>query len=102
MIMRCGPVLAVALALAACGGSADAPTTTEGGDAQGEVQGGTISDAMLATDAVKSQSPSLKPSPSEGAGGGGSDSEDSAEAAEPEEPAEPAAAAAPEEAAEEG
>ncbi|WP_284124479.1 hypothetical protein [Parerythrobacter aestuarii] len=88
----------LALAVAACGGSADAPTVTDG-DAQGEVQGGSISDAMLATDAVKSQSPSLKPSPTETGGGGNAGQEGPEEAAEPVAPAE---AAAPEEPAEEG
>lgn len=58
--------LAFAAALAGCG-SGDAPTTAEGADAQGEIRGGTISDAMLPLDQLKSESPPLKPAA--GAGG---------------------------------
>ncbi len=50
---------AIALLLAACGGGEDAPAADDAEDAgpQGEVLGGTISDAMLPTATVKSQSP---------------------------------------------
>ena len=48
------------LALAACTDEpAPAETSTADADAQGEVQGGTISDAMLPLDEVRSKSPPL-------------------------------------------
>lgn len=52
-------VPAMAALLAACGDSEEAPATQETQDAgpQGEVRGGTISDAMLPIGTVRSQSP---------------------------------------------
>ncbi len=56
--------LAAALALAACGDKAEETGT---GSAQGEVLGGTISDAMLPLDTVRSTAPALEAEPSAGA-----------------------------------
>tara|TARA_B100000678_G_scaffold282287_2_gene280999 strand:+ start:2252 stop:2509 length:258 start_codon:yes stop_codon:yes gene_type:complete len=49
----------LALLLAACGGGEDAPEAeaTEDAGPQGEVRGGTISDAMLPVGTLRSQSP---------------------------------------------
>ena len=60
--------LALALALAGCGDKADQPAN-DTRSAEGEVLGGTISDAMLPLETVKSQSPPLRASPSPGVGG---------------------------------
>ena len=60
MIGRLSGLCAIALLLSACGGGEDAPEeadTTEQVGPQGEVRGGTISDAMLPLETVKSQSP---------------------------------------------
>ena len=67
--------IAAALLLSACGGSEEAPETEATADAgpQGEVRGGTISDAMLPLDSVKSQSPQR----------GGDDDDDAADDASP-------------------
>jgi len=66
-------IAALAL-LSACGDSEEAPETEATADAgpQGEVRGGTISDAMLPLDSVKSQSPQR------GGGGGDDDAADDA------------------------
>lgn len=101
MILRHFSVLLLALALPACG-SGNAPEAADGANAQGEIQGGTISDAMLPLDDLKSQSPPMKPAPgesgaatapgSEGTESTAEDTEDTSEAApaEADEPAEPA------------
>jgi nitrous oxide reductase accessory protein NosL len=51
--------------LAACGGETPSEKTPveEGRDAQGEVVGGTISDAMIPIDRLRSQSPAVRPAP---------------------------------------
>ncbi|MFM5949292.1 MAG: hypothetical protein ACKOPM_08680 [Novosphingobium sp.] len=48
-------LLALAMALSACGG--DDGKKAQGGTAQGEVLPGSVSDAMIAVDQVKSQAP---------------------------------------------
>lgn len=81
------------LALAACTDEpAPAETSAADADAQGEVQGGTISDAMLPLDEVRSKSPPLARE------GGGDDSGDDAntDAGAPESDGGTASDAAPE------
>ena len=58
---------ALVLALAAC---SEEPTTDEGsapaeqgGKAAGDIEGGTISDAMIPLESLRSQSPALEPRP---------------------------------------
>ncbi|KPP88935.1 hypothetical protein [Erythrobacter sp. HL-111] len=65
--------LAAALLLAACEDEAvEAPRETgQGGEAAGEVLGGTISDEMVPLERLRSQSPPLEPEPGEGEGGNG-------------------------------
>jgi hypothetical protein len=64
---RTASVLVIAvLALAACNDKAS-DNSGDGRTAEGEVRGGTISDAMLPLDTVKSQSPPLRTEPTEGA-----------------------------------
>ena len=74
------------LLLTACEDEAagDGSTAETGGEAAGEVLGGTISDDMIALEELTSTSPPARPSPSEGATGGAPDaqSEDSAETEE--------------------
>ncbi|GAA4050879.1 hypothetical protein [Parerythrobacter jejuensis] len=59
MIRRIVLLAALPLALAACGDDPVVEPAVEesGGDAQGDVRGGSISDAMLPLDSVESQSP---------------------------------------------
>ena len=62
---RTAPALTVLLLLVtACGGEATAPDEAEaveqGGEASGDVQEGSISDAMIPLEALRSQSPSLR------------------------------------------
>ena len=61
------PVLACALALAACGG--DNGGKGKGRDASAEVLEGTISDGMIPLDELRSESPLAPPEPAKGAGG---------------------------------
>ena len=76
--------LALTLALGACG-SDKAPATAESAGAQGEIQGGTISDEMLPLDELRSQSPPVKPSTEEvGAGRPVGEDQTDSEAAEQE------------------
>lgn len=56
------PLLAL-IALAACGLGEDEKAADDTRTAEGEIQGGTISDAMLPLDTLKSQSPPLKIEP---------------------------------------
>lgn len=86
---------ALALALAACGDKAEQPAD-DTRSAEGEVLGGTIDDAMLPLDTVKSQSPPLResPSPSSGADEPAEAGDRAEEGEEPD--AEPIAEAAPE------
>lgn len=64
MVSTVGLAAALAGSLAACG-SGDAPATADGADAQGDIRGGTISDAMLPLDQLKSESPPMRPAPGE-------------------------------------
>lgn len=94
-----------ALALTACGGDpAPAAQDDDNRRAEGEVQGGTISDAMIPLDTLTSQSPPMKRRPSSGddtdgeAETGEATAEPGEEAATaPAETAAPAAAPTPEE-----
>ncbi|MFW5634076.1 MAG: hypothetical protein ACOCYR_04215 [Erythrobacter sp.] len=74
--------LAAALLLAACEDeAAEAPRETgQGGEAAGEVLGGTISDEMVPLERLRSQSPPLEPEPGEGEGGNGAAPEADADA----------------------
>lgn len=88
-------ILGSALALTACSGQ----TPERGEDereAEGEVLGGTISDAMLPLDQLQSQLPAIREAPAAAPSeeeGETADSDDAAEAppAAPQAPAEPAA-----------
>lgn len=87
--------LAALLLLSACGGEAEVSTENDGREASGEVLEGSISDAMLPTDQVRSQAPQRAPDPAAPASGdsdaaAGEEGEAGAEAAE----AAPAAEAA--------
>jgi hypothetical protein len=53
---RAAPLLALALLAAACTDEA-APSTERGGEAAGEVLGGSISDAMIPLEQLDSQAP---------------------------------------------
>lgn len=103
MMLRPFFVLAITLALAACG-SGKTPVAAEGANAQGEILGGTISDSMLPLDELKSESPPMKVAPSEGAGVDDSSANDDAasEDTTDAEPDEPAQSGDPAEPAEEG
>ena len=72
MIRKIAIVPGIALMLAACGGGEEATEVdeTENAGPQGDVRGGTISDAMLPVAMVESQSPKR---------GGGDDSGDEEE-----------------------
>jgi hypothetical protein len=63
MTLRASITLPLIVLLAACGGSGAQREEGGAGEAEGEVLGGSISDEMLPLDAVKSQSPPLKVSP---------------------------------------
>ena len=67
-------MIAAALALSACDNSG-ADRADDLRDAEGEVLGGTISDAMIPLESVKSQSPTLRVAPAEA----GDDAADDAE-----------------------
>lgn len=54
--MKRFPVLALALLVAACGDQAAAPAE-QGGEASGEVLAGSVSDAMIPLDQLKSEAP---------------------------------------------
>lgn len=58
-------VLSMVSLLAACGGAEDAPTGGENAPVQGEVPEGSISDAMIPVDQIRSQSPRAAPLPGE-------------------------------------
>lgn len=58
------------LALAACGDDPAATGADDGREASGEVLEGTISDAMLPIDEVRSQAPLAEPDPEEAGEGG--------------------------------
>lgn len=91
------PVLA--LVLAACGEEPEATMADDtDGAAEGEVLGGTISDAMLPIDSVQSQSPTVEPRRSSAGSdaAASSDGEDTAAAAsDASETSEPTGAAEP-------
>ncbi len=73
-----------ALSIAACGEEAEEPTreTELGGEASGEVLGGSISDDMIPLEQLRSQSPSA-PRPTSASNDGGSSSSDDESDAEP-------------------
>lgn len=62
-------ILPVVLLLAACADEPEEQPSDDRRGAEGEVLGGTISDAMLPLDTVQSQSPQLRESPAAEAGG---------------------------------
>lgn len=98
MLRPAGPV-AMALLLVACG-SGTAPAVGDNAAAQGDIRGGSISDAMLPLDDLKSESPPMKPEPTPGVVGvGGTPGEDNAGDVEGDPgsagPAEPSASAEP-------
>lgn len=87
------------LLLAACGDEGEVSTENDGREASGEVLEGSISDAMLPTDQVRSQAPQRAPDPAAPASGdteavaaeegeAGADTAEAALAAEAAEPAE--------------
>jgi hypothetical protein len=86
------------LALSACGDEADVDVENDGREASGEVLEGSISDAMLPLDEVRSQAPLAEPeetaaaASAPAAGPAATPAEDSAPAAEPAAPEAPAAA----------
>lgn len=83
MNVRIATIIPAIALLAACGGSDAGREEGGAGEAEGEVLGGSISDEMLPLDTVRSQSPTLKPSPSVSTGSEGEVTEvESAEAAE--------------------
>lgn len=99
MINRCILAFTPLLLLAACGNDpAGTAPAEQGGEAAGEVLGGTISDDMIALDRLTSQSPPAEPAAREGEQGaeasGGGDDADAETAAESQE-AEAASPAAP-------
>jgi len=87
-------ILALAAALPAACGDKERKAEGDARTAAGEVRGGTISDAMLPLDAVKSQSPALKRVAAES--GDTDDAGEDAEAGAQEGDAAPEAAASPE------
>ena len=96
MIIRKALVIAPLLFAVACSDEPEEAAIEQGGEAAGEVLGGTISDEMIALDQLTSQSPPAEPNPGEGnGGGGGDDAGDDAEgeAASPEPQSEEAEAA---------
>jgi hypothetical protein len=103
---RAAPLLALTLLVAGCGEQADAPAE-QGGAASGEVLEGSVSDAMIPLDQLKSEAP-LAPRQAQGDITGDLDSEQpvvtpapgfepgaGGAAAEPAAPAAPAPEAAP-------
>ncbi len=108
--MKRTTILAAALlaGLSACGEEAAEPEegteAEQGGEAIGDVEGGSISDAMIPLESLSSQSPTLERQPDSDGGArsepstaapSASDPEPSAPPAEPSAPAAPAAPAAP-------
>jgi hypothetical protein len=65
-MIRCLTSIAAFGLLAACGGDAPPPESDDARTASGEVLEGTISDAMLPVETLKSQPPLARPSPSAG------------------------------------
>ncbi|MEL7317203.1 MAG: hypothetical protein AAFN04_01035 [Pseudomonadota bacterium] len=55
---------AILVSLSACGGEANAPEETaeveQGGQASGDIEGGTINDAMIPLEALQSTSPTVR------------------------------------------
>jgi len=74
---------ALGLTLAACGEAEveEVAPTADGADAQGEILGGTITDESLPLDQVRSSSPLVKSTPSDGEANSSSD-DDSGDPAE--------------------
>lgn len=93
-ILAIGPVC-TALLLAACGSETEDVPVDDDRAAEGEVLGGSISDAMIPLDQLKSQSPPLREDPASGDGeASASDAQAAPTQGETDEPgeAEPAAA----------
>jgi hypothetical protein len=78
MMRKTIAVVALTALLAACDSGAD--DAADGRTAEGEVLGGTISDAMLPLDTVKSQSPPLRTEPAGDAEGDDASADEAAEA----------------------
>ncbi|QIQ86984.1 hypothetical protein [Erythrobacter sp.] len=75
------PALGALLLLSACEEEAEAPReTAQGGEAAGEVLGGTISDDMLPLERLRSQSPPMERETSPGDRAEGGDEGDAVEA----------------------
>ncbi len=72
------------LLLAACGDDAETGAAEDNRQASGEVLEGTISDAMLPLDEVRSQAPLAEPEPGEGGNGPAPVAEATETEAEPE------------------
>jgi hypothetical protein len=79
-MIRCLTSIAAFGLLAACGGDAPQPESDDARTASGEVLEGTISDAMLPVETLKSQPPLATPSPD--ATSAGAAAQDEGEAAE--------------------
>lgn len=56
-MIRCVPVFALLLLLAACEGDPASRDTASGGQAEGEVLGGAIADEMIPLEQLRSQAP---------------------------------------------
>lgn len=69
MIRPTVAMLAVTIALGACGAEPAAEEADTGVGAKGQVEGGTISDAMIPLDELKSRPPAFRPAPSPAATG---------------------------------
>lgn len=94
-MIRCAFALMLALLIAGCGGADKPVPAADQRGAAGDVQPGSISDAMIPLDTVRSQSPPLKIAPSDAARGAGAADAGPTEAAVPAPDAAPASAAAP-------
>ena len=82
MIARAAASLAALALLAACGSDAAPQQSAGGSGAEGEVEGGTISDAMLPLESVTSQSPSRGGDDGEAAGDSDEDGDRDGDATE--------------------
>jgi len=95
MKMLASFALAAVFLLSACGGETSVEREEGGaGEAEGEVLGGSISDAMLPLDSIQSQSPPLRQASQGDAEGAPADEAGEAEPTPEQAPAEPAEPAA--------